>query len=123
MDNKELRIGNYVKTWTHIVEVESVTRYVVHSRKLMLVEPRIVEKEGFCFLEPIPITEEWLAKFGFKMFYGWDDEVIYIKGEVELVECSSYYEYDLTFKIEYIHQLQNLYYALTNEELKLNNYD
>lgn len=72
-------------------------------------------------IEGIPLTEEWFIKFGFekrKNYFIKDgeyrftlaDEKVYMQvGEDEL-GC-----YLLT--IQYVHQLQNLYFALMNTEL------
>jgi len=69
--------------------------------------------------EPIPLTEEWLLKFGFKnysrIWYGRDDfwscRMIDEGVEFPHVELS----------INYVHHLQNLYFALTNTELEIKN--
>ena len=82
---------------------------------------------------PIPLTEEWLLKFGFE-----EDNYTYIKGvhqkifsgimKFEFNESLKNWEFsigrynDLT-RVEYVHQLQNLYYALTGEELIINQSD
>jgi hypothetical protein len=84
--------------------------------------------------EPIPLTEEWLLKFGFEFRntnkqYGWYLEVS--KNRV-LTWCHSKeisldfdledYDYNNTlfdFNCEYIHRLQNLYFALTGTELTI----
>jgi hypothetical protein len=72
------------------------------------------------FIEPIPLTEEWLLKFGgrktivedypiyfvnpFDIEFYKNESVVLISGNTEV-------------KIKYVHQLQNLYFALTGEEL------
>lgn len=67
--------------------------------------------------KPIPLTEEWLLKFGFEEKYG------YIKNGVHLnTDYSLFIEDEIGFNewtadCEYVHQLQNLYFALTGEEL------
>jgi hypothetical protein len=73
--------------------------------------------------EPIPLTEEWLIKFGFKNsgmgFYR------KIESCMELINIS-----DLYFRFYYkgksvqadmnhVHQLQNLFHALTQKELTI----
>ena len=66
---------------------------------------------------PIKITEEWLLKFGFeytKLYYiKYDDDlIIYFDGVDFYFKRSS-----KSLTIKYVHQLQNLYFALTGEEL------
>ncbi len=79
--------------------------------------------------EPLPITKEWLLKFGFndKIWGGWLS--IKINDEMSL----AYYEgfQGISFAtsaihgesehIKYVHQLQNLYFALTGQELTIQN--
>ena len=77
---------------------------------------------------PIPLTEEWLVKFGktdrgiMVQSSNYPDGDLYIdcddtgKGYY-LWNCSEGYRFGKVLK--YVHQLQNLYFALTNEELKL----
>lgn len=65
--------------------------------------------------EPIPIAEEWFLRFGFELFpWGW------VKGKF-LITMGFVLQVGngLSIKIENVHQLQNLYFALTGEELTL----
>jgi hypothetical protein len=71
----------------------------------------------------IPITEETLINFGFTKFDGWfflenRFTTIYISSLTGHCSIGANEEYDLPYKVLYIHQLQNLYFALTGEELK-----
>lgn len=81
------------------------------------------------FLDPIPLTEEWLLKFGFeKDKY---DYFHHIKSKIIIGHTTTdeffEYEYLTGFQdsqtemceLKYIHQLQNLYFALNCQELKL----
>jgi hypothetical protein len=71
---------------------------------------------------PIPLTQEWLLKFGFKK-----DGIYYENAHLQLSKMTSKNGYDcyctdLDFSIfmtelEHVHSLQNLYFALTGEEL------
>lgn len=76
-------------------------------------------------LEPIPLTEECLLKFGFeKCLNGFwcAKELLNVKISKHFVTeiYLSGSDTDLAFNgIQYIHQLQNLYFALTGEELTL----
>jgi hypothetical protein len=71
--------------------------------------------------KPIEITEEWLLRFGFVyhdddgiITYSRDNIVIFQRYRLDFYfELSNYKDAEL----EYVHQLQNLYYALTGEEL------
>lgn len=73
-------------------------------------------------IEPIPLTETWLLEFGFKTqgiriskdwFYLWYDDKKIVFALAEIQEETGAY-----LVMKYVHQLQNLYFALTGEELK-----
>lgn len=73
-------------------------------------------------MTPITLTEEWLVKFGFEEVkplpndeHKWST---YSKNGVHI--DLPYFEFNLeeiTIEIKSVHQLQNLYYALTQTEL------
>lgn len=79
-------------------------------------------------IEPIPLTEEWLCKFGFTQISGKQEYFKPFQGRYHNVLLGGLepiykmgYSDDgiIQLPIYYIHQLQNLYYALTGEELKI----
>jgi hypothetical protein len=110
MKASELRIGNWVKSPLYGVEYE--IEFIYES-------PTIKE------IEPIPLTEEWLLKFRFEKYYEY-----YVNSHLEISEMKSKKGYDayctdmdfsiFMTEVKYVHQLQNLYFALTGEELILN---
>jgi hypothetical protein len=81
--------------------------------------------------KPIPLTEEWLLKFGFKSDdISWEYSKrlgnFYIMYDIEINSIyindgSRYDGADIPNEIKHVHQLQNLYFALTGQELTLNN--
>lgn len=65
--------------------------------------------------KPIPITEEWLVKFGFEK-----RESIWTLNEICISSWFSFRYSEDPLKvqeIDFVHQLQNLYFALTGKEL------
>jgi len=82
------------------------------------------------FIEPIQLTEEWLLRFGFKLekdvdyFYVIKTKQKGITLEVEpngrtiLFDNKNIKFIDI-LPIKYVHQLQNLYFAITGEELEV----
>lgn len=84
-------------------------------------------------LLPIPLTEEWLIKFGFVEKYmschrRWTKDGLRIDqitdedfegGKIPQEQIFFYNDKE----ISYVHQLQNLYFALTEEELQIRQKD
>jgi len=108
MEAKELMIGNLVKKG----QVEMIANNCIWIHDL----PYFFDE-----IEPIPLTEEWLVKFGFEIKQGrFGNEYfgkinLYTASDKKIVFC-----YDDCLKgINYVHQLQNLYFALIGEELTL----
>lgn len=72
---------------------------------------------------PILLTEEWLVKLGFEYIkeassYCLKDHLIYFIEDGNCIFnlfCSN--DKDCRVKIQYVHQLQNLWHSLTNTEL------
>tara|TARA_R110000772_G_scaffold268686_3_gene397514 strand:+ start:2835 stop:3251 length:417 start_codon:yes stop_codon:yes gene_type:complete len=135
IQSKELRIGNLVLDrggklilidhWEYEDKVSTKRKEDSHPLT-----------EFVDYLTPIPLTEEWLLKFGFENIRGnFFKSKIYGNDEYILIDlnqdCDNVYlkqintdgENDailLHNEIKYVHQLQNLYFALTNVELEIN---
>ncbi len=108
----ELRIGNWVESpvvrWAQI-NVKGIQAVANGKHKY----------------KPIPLTEEWLVKFGFR------EELLYwvidmMGTELSIIKESGSALVGLEhecggtdLKIQHVHQLQNLYFALTGEELTI----
>jgi hypothetical protein len=83
-------------------------------------------------VKPIPLTEEWLLKFGFEKAKHWEGGTIYLKNrthlEIRLYKgewlAKIYYGVNVANHINLpfkgcVHELQNLYFALEGKELEL----
>lgn len=103
MEISELRHGNIV-TWNKIASMGiGQTKVTLHEMKY----PQL--------LDPIKLNEEWLLKFGFEKQL--DSLFIDKQGWCIYLESNSF-RWQTTF-LKHVHQLQNLYHALTGEELKI----
>lgn len=82
-------------------------------------------------IQPIPLTEEWLLKFGFKEYKDFGHKTgcfDYINfgfsylidtKKIRIMHKGNNMSHILQNEVHYVHQLQNLYFALTGEELKI----
>jgi hypothetical protein len=131
MKANELRIGN----WVHdkigrscqILEIrgDHYCTKLLNGSKL---------KYHYHTSSPIPLTEEWLVKLGFECFCKNTDYEMFCIGYEEDDSHEGIGSYDCDFElnknddgswhfelssvdIKYVHQLQNLYFAITGKEL------
>lgn len=135
MKSNELRTGNFVKCFG-IREVIAIKKDKIKVRHESKHGNFIIEWVPITSLslEPIKLNEEWLLTNGFKkreeilnsnfVTFGIGENII-TKDYAMLIK---YFRDDNIFfyqngfhTIKYIHQLQNLYFALTGEELILTN--
>jgi hypothetical protein len=121
MKANELRIGNLVWLYCHHEPV-SVVQIFKEDNEYWL-ETDLHEGEKLGIFEPIPLTEEWLVKFGFErngsqFWYKSYDYTIDTRGN-KLVVHSDYASSIYGTEVKYVNQLQNLFFALTGEELIL----
>ena len=118
---KELRIGNLVKVPGYEVAVDFINVDLGFPEKYLIND--WYEED----LEPIPLTEEWLLKFGFSVSDqpSWN---VYEIGEwfILLMEkrdtkiiLGALADNIPDVEIKFVHQLQNLYFALTGAELPI----
>ena len=81
--------------------------------------------------KPIPLTEDWMLRFGAeKEIYeeGSDEYYLIIRRDKFSIiwESDDNVYCDISenvFKLKYVHTMQNMYYALEGEELKLNKHE
>ena len=131
----DLRVGNLVDIGgTHTI-IESINNSLLCIKSDnneyedyygYWVSTDLCEGEKIQDIKPIPLTEEWLLRFGFEfdIFYQKHTNgkiCIYWCNKICLFSwCKSHREDILRYEYpEYVHQLQNLYFALTGEELIL----
>lgn len=117
MDVKELRI------WNNIVDCYGSINTIssIHEGGTIRFKDDTVCHIDKC--KPIELTEELLLKCGFEKRLSNYEEAechdYYLDGFKYISNSCSWYLHNCTIKIEYVHQLQNLYFALTGEELTI----
>lgn len=135
MKANELRIGNFIKH-EEIIQVQGINNgegiddwYIQYSNNFIPIED----------IEPVPLTEEWLIKFGFNRLEQGDLGYMPLDYRIALpnggflyacvVESSEEGRYYLCLtdygtittkdKDVYVHTLQNTYLGLTGLELDI----
>ena len=114
MKVNELRIGNYVNAEVGLLSLQ------VHK----LMPSDIVDaSKGIIEIYPISLTEDILLKCGFEQtsiisifekdeftIENWDDNEFIFRWN----------DFTISVDLKHLHTLQNLYFALKNEELEIN---
>jgi len=110
MKAQELRVDNWVWLSSHKKHVGQVDLGFVQL--------------NLDLFTPIELTEEWLLKFAFEKIddytYEHVDEDYWIWTLGHYSFNDSTYSIQIGKDLKYVHQLQNLYYALTGKELNIN---
>jgi len=127
MEAKELRVGNLMRyrisnkyDW-EIMPVHSLYKNgrieVGHTKQKINITG-----------EPIPLTDEWLVRLGFKevhygcweLYYCESDFLVFTQEDAVVIDLNQGQEYSgvSVGNIKHVHQLQNLFFALTGEELE-----
>lgn len=122
MEATELRIGNWYNSIRfntpiklHLEDFAEASKHADGADSLEWFDTHI---------DPIPLTEQWLRDFGFKLAYEaiHDAMAVYklnnfgIVNEAGIITLDSM-DADFEIEIEYVHTLQNLYSSLTGKEL------
>jgi hypothetical protein len=117
LDVKDLRIENLVnyEETTHIVV--GIDQWHVYSYWQKDKEKEMLYKTPINQIKPIPLTEEWLLKFGFKKKVGNRFESDLLSQDIYF--GNGYYIANVLPELKHVHQLQNLYFVLTGEELQI----
>lgn len=133
MKASELRIGNCVNTPNPNMNpfiIEAIENHKVGGQNGI----GSFVYWGYDNINPIPLTEEWLVKMGFKAYlsgYKLANTLPYTEVKIDkkgFYTDKQLFSYELSYtkgrtrlyqSVFHLHQLQNLYYALTGEELTI----
>jgi hypothetical protein len=138
MEVQELRIGNYLIIDGVLVRVRSVYSFTNGSFKNnegtveayrydSIFEPKKISA-GINRFEPIPLTKDWNLKLSDDEFefVGFGTRLIYqhkihkaIKLECTHEQVAVYFNDNLISFKDYLHELQNFIFELTNEEITI----
>lgn len=123
----EIRLGNWVKVTFDDADINFFAKIdAIKKSKVMVRHWHPIDK-----IVPIPLTIDIMAKAGFKKYEEKQNDAI--GDSIEIWEQSGFEVFfdiygcliikDYHFNInrpQYLHQLQNLYHALSGEELTIN---
>ena len=110
MKAAELRIGNWIQSSSNKEYQINLSWYECCKDST---EGRDIQLDTF----PIPLTEEWLIKFGFD---GQDYNLFTIElSRNQFMMLKDEWLNVISNNCKYVHQLQNLYFAITGEELTI----
>jgi hypothetical protein len=119
IEAKDLRIGNLVSAalYSNAIIVESIcsSNEDIYNRD--------TGEVPLHHIFPIQINDDWMVGFGFELFpWGW---VKKSSNDFGVRINLRSYNYEVSgnspVKIEFVHQLQNLFFVLTGEELAVAN--
>lgn len=117
----ELRIGN----WVEVDDKPALVTQIFDSGITCNHNDDITNGEAFKHITPIPLTPEILEKAGFENGCPYSKEYGHTAPKEAFFFENDYYPNEMSngrsigTEIKYMHQLQNLYFALTGEELPL----
>lgn len=107
----ELRIGNYVE-YLIFDEIDEPKEYwsvsTIDANDIVCIDSEANEN-----YRPISISKEWLLSFGYERI----NNHFYIRGHAVWI-CNDMFVCDKNgVVLNYVHELQNLYFSLTKNEL------
>lgn len=131
----ELRIGNIVgfknRDDCYCVVTDLSSAGGIHLIRKFYDGDEDDQPEVIDDITPIPLTEEWLLKFGFNNINSKEYGIkcgscwMSLSNPKNMGEWQDYYCWIFDrfkfIELKYVHQLQNLYFALTGEELTILN--
>ena len=123
MKANELRIRNWVNVTDKDYQVTQILERGVNCGHIGAI---------YDLVKPIPLTEDWLTRFGFEKNENGEPQIDACEGtalSISIGETPYKYSAWLCVKgnfqywqmstCEFVHELQNFYFALTGEELEL----
>ena len=110
----QLRVGNLFR----FISTDSIEQ-VADIRTAGIKTPTI-NNVLITDIEPIPLNEDWLVRFGFEVYeFDHKENQYRFKERLIVIRDGCFIDYGSSVSIKYVHTLQNLIFALTGTELTL----
>lgn len=126
----ELRIGNLITYLEEIYVINGIKYEELNPNKwrisFITIDGKLGNAKGVDWIGPIPLAPEWLERLGFEYKDGASDyghyrhNLVYIyehDSDPGLFHFSRGHMEGAKVEVKHVHQLQNLFFALTGEEL------
>ena len=110
----QVRIGNFVDFDGQIETVYAIRNSGVDFYRGKTKKSVIMQSYVWEAIKPIPLTEEWLNKLGYYLI---SERHFANIGHLVWELDGRFYCDKNGIQLKYVHQLQNLYFALTQREL------
>jgi len=128
MKATELRLGNYIQGSIIVSNGEVIENNHILVDLNVLKMSIDEQQSAISRINPIPLTEDWILKFGLKRK---DEEYFYLKeyDHQILIDINTFdvvldfreegYYVTIKHDLKYVHKLQNFYFELNDRELEL----
>ncbi|MEJ6980435.1 hypothetical protein WG906_08230 [Pedobacter sp. P351] len=126
MDIKEFSLGNLIKISPR--ENEEGVIFLTDIQHASIIGEMLVPRRGYHFrikfdeMLPLELSEKWLEFLGFNKSAGeneiWTDSKNFVRFKLSNFESGFLEDNKIAVVIDSIHQLQNVYFTLTGEDLK-----
>ena len=127
MNAAELRIGNWISSYTFLdARPVHYGPKEISKKKVTADDIKFISDNFLATYQGIELTPEILGKCGFEWvvnYHRW----VHPETKYEVIEFGPGYGFQNAIsrevhqpKLEYVHQLQNLHFALTGKELEIN---
>lgn len=109
MKSNEVRVGNFILfsgVQTRVIPADFATQC------------RGINSSEMPNFNPIELTEEWLKKAGYKKQNGYGYSNYNVYGTILKNETGfEFHYYGIIIRLDFVHQLQNLFFSLYGEDL------
>lgn len=128
MTTRELMIGNYVMAINNYEDIFYVN--CIYGYRDLNITSGIYKNYDTTIrdIKPILLTEEWLLKFGFDLINNeyhqsrnHELKLYWTVNKNKMIPEFNEKRFVTGYDFKYVHQLQNLYFILTGEELTIKN--